>query len=444
MRALFFFGLALSLAAQTVPFPDPPPFDPADPEGFVEYPNKTGRYAWKRKGTWTPSPLQPAAAAPAQPPAAVQSMKAVLDALSSLLRATPEGASPTGWFMKEPRRYHPYYPNELPPGVTSQQLPIVFSSGFYPFYLADDLRNGAYVQVKGGETQGIYFEFNRLPGQVNQPVIAREDPPGAAPVLFFTRPSTQVTFRGYPVLDGADLLITRAGRDPYTPVPYGRALRAALAEYEKDRVSAEQRLVSLKRKEAEALSPAYEQAMRDHFEKQSGSFRESNPQKYNLRLKSMERELVYNREKARRDANPQRDEAGNWYWSPIDAAADAQRRAGALTPAESAEPACFLPAPREQGRYAMRGHVLPASSAGSGCLPLVTQNFQYFDPKLPRTAPQLLLIPQFGRCFRLNGQELVPHPLPIRSLVPPQGCFRHVPMWQALDWSKIAALLAPS
>jgi hypothetical protein len=34
-------------------------------------------------------------------------------------------------------------------------------------------------------------------------------------------------------------------------------------------------------------------------------------------------------------------------------------------------------------------------------------------------------------------------PKPVKSIIPPQGCFRHVPIWEAMDWEKAAALLAP-
>jgi hypothetical protein len=433
---------ALCLAAQTVPLPDPPPFDPADPEGLVAYPNKTGRFVWKRKGTWTASPLNGRPGTGPVTPAARQAMTATLDTLSALLRATPEGSSLTGWFMKEPRSYFLSNPADLPPGLSPQSLPIVFEAGFYPFYLADDLRNGSYVQVRGGETQGVYFVFNQLPDRQRQPVILQETTGDRTPVAFFIRPSTRTTFGGFPVLDGQDLVIKRGGRDPYAAVPYGRALRAAMPEFEKDKVSAEKRLADLKTKAAETLTPAYEQAMRDHFEKQSGAFRATNPKKYEDRLRNMERELAYYRDKAREEANPQRDAKGNWYWDPLDAFADAQQRLANLTPADEAAPACFQPAPREQGRYAIRGRILRADGSPD-CEPLVMQNFAYFDPKLPRHVPQILVVRSLGRCFQVDGDQLVPYKLPVQSLVPPQGCFRHVPIWQGLDWAKVAALLAP-
>ena len=137
----------------------------------------------------------------------------------------------------------------------------------------------------------------------------------------------------------------------------------------------------------------------------------------------MERSLADSRGQARRAANP-------------------QRRLDALTPADAALPDCYLPAPQQKRRCAIRGRILPAG-ADPLYQPLVMPNFDYFDPKLPRHVPQILTITDFGRCFPPGTGDLVPDPLPRQTDTPPQGCFRHVPMWEALDWSRVAALLAP-
>lgn len=445
MRILGLAVLSACVFAQA-PLPNPP-YDPNDPEGIVVYPNKTGRYAWKRKGTWTLfGPLNnPTGRTQGVPPvtaADTQRMNSTLDALSALLRATPEGANPVGWFMRENRTYGYVTQHETPAGFEAARLPVIFSAGFFPFYIADTLKNGVFVPDKAGETESVNFYFNRLPGKHKQRTVAQEPSANAAPVEFYTRPDTKTTYAGFPVVDGEDLMIVRGGREPWAPVPYGRALKAAMREYEKDRVTAEQRLAGLKKKEAETLMPEYEQAMRDHLEKYSGQFKTSDPKKWKGRVEGMERELAYNRERAKKEANPQKDKDGNWYWNPIDAHSDAAARLAAMTPEEAAKPACFLEATGEQGRYAIPGKILPLG-ADPKCREIVTDNFAYFDPKLPRTAPQILLVRSLGRCAKVVDGKLVGPRPDLRSLAPPQGCYRHVPMWEALDWQKVAALLAP-
>lgn len=69
-------------------------------------------------------------------------------------------------------------------------------------------------------------------------------------------------------------------------------------------------------------------------------------------------------------------------------------------------------------------------------------NYGYFDPELPRSAPQILLVRSLGRCAKVvNGQLVAPKP--VRSIFPPQGCYRHVPIWEAMEWDKAAGSRAP-
>lgn len=423
-----------------------PPYDPNDPEGLVYHPNGRTRMAWKRQGQWIGKTLAapwPAAGIPAVAPGDLAKMAATMDAVTAILRATKEGGDPRGYYMEEGRNAYYQPPHEVPPGVTLATLPIQFTVGYFPHYIYDSLRDGKWVWDKSGETTSVYLWFNRLPGRVSQNVLLKEPGRAAdAPIEIFTRPDDSRLYRGFPFLDGQDLLIARAGRDPYAPVSYARALKLAITEFEKDRKTAENRLADLKKKAAETLSPEYEKAMRDHLEKYSGQFRTTDPKKWEGRVAGMERELKYNREKAAKDADPQRDKDGAWYWNPVDAHEDAKRRLASLTAAEGAKPACYLEAKGEQGRYAMRGAILTVG-ADPACRPLVTNNYDYFDPKLPRTAPQILVIQTFGRCVKWDGAKWAGPPKAPPSYFPPQGCYRLFPIYEEMDWKKLAGLLVP-
>ncbi len=444
MRFAALLLLPLTLVAQ-VPATDPP-YDPNDPEGMVNHPNGWARFPWKRVGTWVMPALHCPYGRPNETPPAtpveVKQMDATWRALTAILRATPEAAEPRGYFVKESRTFGYFSAHGTYPGFQTARLPLVYSAGYFPFYNEDTLKNGVWSPVTGGETESVYFYFNRLPDNYKQPIVA-EEPRGRdlSAVEFFPRPDTSTSYAGFPILDGEDLVIVRGGRDPYLTVPYERALKAAMVKYQQDLDSATRRLADLKKTEAETLTPEYEQKMRDHLEKYSGQFRTTDPKKWQGRVAGMERELVYNREKARKDANPQRDKDGDWYWTPVLAHEDAARRLAAMTPELAASPACYLPKPEARGRNAMRGDIQPMG-ADPKCRELVMSNQGYFDPKLPRSAPQILLVRTFGRCAKVENGQLV-GPRPVKSLYPPQGCYRHVPIWAAMDWQKAAALLAP-
>jgi len=438
MRTLLLWLAAGSLHAQM------PTFGPDNPEGLVLFPNKTGRHAWLRKGTWTrpsigtQSSPGPSAAVTAAELAAI---RATFNKLSDLFQATPTGAARVGFFVKESRSYNYPNPYALPPGFPIARAPLVYDIGIFPFYTSDTLKNGVFVPDTGGETESIYYYFNRLPGpQRHQPAVT-ERTGDRVPVEFYPRTREIARYQGWPVYDGGDLVITRANRDPWVAAPCGRVLKAAIPLFEQDRASAESRLAGLKKENERIQSPAYEQEMRTHLEKYSGDLRTKNPQKWQGRVAGMERELAYNRDLAAKKANPQRDKDGLWYWNPVDAHAEAAKRLAALTPEDAARPTCLAPPASQDGRYQIRG-MIQISGSAPGCIDLVMDNWDYFDQKLPRVAPQILLVRSIGRCASVVDGKLVVHGRP-RNDVPPQGCFKHVPMWEELDWKQLAALVVP-
>lgn len=434
--------LCLCLPAQTQKLP----YDPNDPDGLVMFPNGTGRFVWKRKGIWRVTPLNSYGngRTVAGPTVAERKMMTdTLNALSGMLRATPTGSSLTGFFVNEGRGVG--YPEaaDAAPGRSLATVPFQIFAGIFPFYLYDLKVNGQYVPRFDGETESVYFYFNRLPGSLGNAALVTESNAAGATTEFYVRPAVTGEYRGFPVYNDKDLVITRRGLDPWAPAPYGRVLKAAMAQYEKDRATAEARLAGHKKDNEETQSAAYEQKMREHLEKYYGTLQASNAGKWQLRVANMERELTYNRQLAAKKANPQRDQDGAWYWNPVTAYQEASQRLAAMTAEEAQRPACFRPALAKDGRYAMTGDIGMAGE-DSACQPLVSDNRGYFDPKLSRGAAQIMVLSSFGRCAKVMGGRAVTRAVfPADSIVPPQGCQKHVPMWEEMDWQKVAALLAP-
>lgn len=420
-----------------------PPYDPNDPEGLVPFPNGTGRYAWKRKGIWKTGPLRSYGFKLKTAPLTAAELKSITETfnvLTDVQKATPEGSSLIGYFMEESRGYT--YPDQfvLPGNKTLASMPFEFANGYFPFHLWDLLDHGKYVPQFNGETESIYYHFNRLPGKGKNAVIAKEPIPDRLGVEFYVRPKVIGKIAGFPVYESGDLVMARAGRDPWAPAPYGRVLKSSMTELEKDRIGAEQHLANLKKQNEETQAPAYEEKMRAQFEKNYGNLKATRPDRYQTRLTSLENELKYNRALAAKKANPQSDNDGAWYWNPVNAHAEAARLLVSATAADGNKPACFLPSAVKDGRYAIQGSILTVEAGGPECQPLVMDNFDYFDPKLSRVTPQILTVVSVGRCGSfVNGQftQGQKH----TRISPPQGCFRHVPIWQTMDWNRVAALL---
>ncbi len=442
MKSLLGLASLILLVAADLPAQAP---GSIDAEGNKYFPNGLGRYPLRRKGIWQVTKLSNPGGnlsrVPVIAPSELQSINGTLDGLSAIFKATPESNVLEGYWMKESRSFD--YANKAgqPPEFAAARLPFAFCTGFFPFYLEDVLTNGKYVPQWGGETAAIYFWFNRLPGSMGRRVVLTDRLANEHDVEIYFRPRITGTYQGHPLIEGQDLLIARPGRDPWMAVSYARALKLAIPQLEKDRDGAERRLAELKKKHEETQSPAYEAQMRAHLEKYSGEFRTSNPEKWKGRVAGMERELQYNREKAAKDANPGRDKNGLWYWNPIDALAEARKRAAELTPADSTVPGCFLAAPKEatDGRYAMNG-AIERLGANPACEALVTDNHAYFDPKLPRSEAQILFVRSIGRCGKVVDGKLIAAEKPEPDK-PSQGCKRHPIYWEQMDWAKVSALV---
>jgi len=426
----------------------PPAFEPGDAEGLVTSPNPRIRHAWKRKTFWKTS-SEPGRGTfrviPPQTAAERARMTATLDALTALLKATPNGSNGEGFWMLDSRTLDYFDPFVLPDATPLGKYPLTFDTGLFPFYHSDVETKGVWAMSVKGETESAYFFFNRLPELLNSSPLLTEPRPGdRPPEAFYLRPRQTATWQGLPVYEGHALVIAREGRDPWAPVPLARVMKAAMGAFEKDRKTAEDRLARNTQKLAEVMAPAWEAQMRETFEKQNGDLRTSRPTNYAARQRSLEHEIGVLRQQAQADANPQKDAKGSWYWAPLDAHDDAVRRLAALSPEEANGPACFIErttAERSTGRFTIPGAFVPEASA-PGCRQVVRTNWDYFDLSLPRTTPQILFVRDFGRCVKVAGDQLVSAPIS-RWDVPPQGCVQHAQIWREADWAKIAALVTP-
>jgi len=442
--ALFLATSAATLVAQNPK--QAPTFEPSDTEGLVTSPNPRIRHAWKRKTFWK-TVSEPGRGTfrliPPQTAAERARMTATLDALTALLKATPTGSNGEGFWMMDSRTLDYFDPFVLPEKTPLGKYPLTFDTGLFPFYHEDVETNGTWQLSRKGETESAYFFFNRLPESLDVPPLLTEARPGdRPPEPFYLRPRVTGTWQDLPVYEGQSLVVAREGRAPWAPVSLERALKASMGAFEKDRKTAEDRLAGYKQKLAEVMAPDWEAQKRATFEKTNGELRVSRPSNYAARLRSLDNEITVLRQQAQTDANPQKDAKGQWYWGAVDAHDDAVRRLAELGLDEAQAPACFVPLPSGQsgnGRYAMTGSIIPEASA-PGCRQIVRTNWDYFDLSLPRTAPQILFVRDFGRCVKVAGDALVSAPIS-RWDHPPQGCVQHAQMWREVDWTQIAALV---
>jgi hypothetical protein len=103
------------------------------------------------------------------------------------------------------------------------------------------------------------------------------------------------------------------------------------------------------------------------------------------------------------------------------ALAKAEQRRATLAEADRSAPACFVSAGTSPDARIRRG---PAP----GRAPLVRFNPGFFDPALPRWAPQLVVVTQAGRCYERVGRTGPEHP---------SGCTANRALLESLDRQRI-------
>ncbi len=108
--------------------------------------------------------------------------------------------------------------------------------------------------------------------------------------------------------------------------------------------------------------------------------------------------------------------------------ADARAKADGLSAADKAAPACYA----SGGASAGRGLALSrfGRAPAPGCDPLVRPNWSLFNPALPRSAPQLLVITRVERC--LDPNRTTPHP---------GGCTANLRLLESIDKAALLAWL---
>ncbi len=333
-----------------------PQFEPGDAEGLVVSPNPRVRHAWKRKVFWRVSP--PESSRPSRLHSSADGRRTGADHRGARrAHRDPEGHAHRisrrgvlgAW---TPASIDYADPFDVPATTPLAKFPLTFSTGLFPFYHSDLESNGTWRLSVAGETESVYFHFNRLPA------VARCDTDPHRGAGWRPRAGTALPApaRHRHLARAADLRGPASRRRPRGTRPLGG--RAAgprthggdgrLREGSQDRGEPSCRLQDGARDRDERRRGR--QQKRETFEKQNGELRTSRPSNYGARLRSLENEIVVLRQEAQTNAQPQKDAKGAWYWNPVDAHDEAARRLAALSPDEAAGPACFVELPTAAAR----------------------------------------------------------------------------------------------
>ncbi|MEJ5369962.1 MAG: hypothetical protein WHT08_16740 [Bryobacteraceae bacterium] len=416
---------------------------PQGPEGIVynkDWP--TLRLPTLRKGKWDAWRLQSNPGNGGQRVTLSANERAQVEghlkAVAEAVESTPYAQAQTGWFAERSIAWvNTRFPNER---FSISKLPVMSFYSLYPFWLMDKkiVKNGVeqWVPDWSHETVSITFWIN--PEHWGPPggLILQESADDGSRLSWYADPQPEGEFGGYPVYGGY-AVIARKGRPLFRDVTVARALAKFLPLYREDWNAAQQRFQGLQRKLAETESEDYARREWADFEREYGAWKATRPRDYEFRRKVRADAIERARQEAREAAAPPAGSPqGAWYWEPKLALEAMERLASENA---GARPACFEAAGSGTALYKSGGYIRVAGSAPN-CKPIREPNPDYYDATLPRTAPQMIALGDLTRCIDLKTKQPKDQSIPAHV---PHGCNVHLAIWAQMDWTKLAAVLAP-
>ena len=340
-------------------------------------------------GTWKPwKPFSAVASVRTErgaTAAEVKAFEATLLALNAILQRAPGVATPRGYSVETWGSLSGVglaIPGK-PPG---RAWPLGGELEFGAFPIFEYERNGKTIREDTGETALLNF-------QVNDPWIQSGRGPvewGTVETDAFMQPQLNGEVAGIPRY-GDILVMAKPTASLWTPLPLGEALGLVAASRRTDVASFQESLEKFKARLAVVRDPAWrEQRMKSARE---SAARLPNPEAFVAQIEaamrteeeSLVREIgpTAGTGKGLIDAQRTLDEATLWI--------------AELSPADRGAQACYAASGK-----GLRAKFRPGS--GGGCVLLVRPNYQYFNPALPRSAPQVLTITPVARCFDTSNK----------------------------------------
>jgi hypothetical protein len=378
------------------------------------------RYRSTETGPWRPwhfTAIDSARQSRGATVAEVQAFQARLQELAAIVKRAPAVTPPIGFAGELWGSLSSHDPAAGP----GRAVPLAGSLSFGAFPLIEFTRNGRLVNedLKGGETELLLFEVNDIGGHMYG--TSRPDGWGEVQVDAFVEPATGESVGGLPRI--GDVFVVRRNPKPlWVPFPVADALKPI----------------------AKNARTTFEQ-MRDAYNKETAAFTEwKSPAKRAARRADWQKaaktmpnggaEFLASMEQADvqiEAANTARLQPGGPEDTRVTEAAReleaVEAAIAALSPDERSAPSCYDP---RASRPADRFRALDGAPAS--CRALVQPNPDYFDTKLPRSSPQVVMLSMFTRCVQPESSGLT---------APRGGCVINRALVESMDWDAVRAWL---
>ena len=379
------------------------------------------RYRPTETGPWRPwsfTAIATARQSRGATAAEVQAFQSRLQALAAIVKAAPAVATPIG-FAGELWGSLAGYDTSAPAG-TGKTVPLAGSLGFGAFPLIEFQRGGRLVNedLKGGETETLQFLVNQIDGSV----YGGSRPQGwsAASIDAFVEPAAGAAVAGLP--RAGDVFVVRKNPKPlWVPFPLADALQPIVAER---RSLYENRRDNYAREVAEftAWKTPEKRAARRAEWKKSAAVMPNGGADFLADMEKSEPQIEA--------AQESRLKPGGSDESAVRAAErelqEVEGILAGLSPDAKRAPSCY-----DERTTRLTGRFRELAGAPASCRPLVRPNPGYFDPTLPRSAPQVLMIASFTRCLGSAASTATTR----------GGCTINRALVDSMDWDAVRAWL---
>jgi len=373
------------------------------------------------KGPWRPWSFTAIASARQQRGATaadVQAFEKRQQELAAIIKAAPAVATPIG-FAAEVWGSLGSYQSPVPGQPAGRAVPLAGNLGFGAFPLVEFMRNGRMVNedLKGGETETLDFVLNEISGHVYG--TSRPQGWGSAELEAFVEPVAGAPVAG--LVRVGDVFVVKKNPKPlWVPFAAGDALQPILENrrelFENRRDSYAKQVAEF----AEWQTPAKRAARRAEWQKTAAAMPKgaefvATMEKTDAQIEAAKKTQLATggpEEKGVREA--ERD------------VKEVEAIIAALSPEQRKAASCY-----NQSGSRLAEQFRLKDGAPAACRPLVKPNWDYFDPKLPRSAPQVLIVDSFARCLTPASKAQTHR----------GGCVINRALVESMDWDAVRAWL---
>ncbi|BCS32201.1 hypothetical protein TBR22_A14110 [Luteitalea sp. TBR-22] len=349
-------------------------------------------YMYDAVGTWKPWKMQlssGARAAAKATPAELKAFEGELLKFSEIWKRAPGVAEPRGFSVEV--WGHLSGAAAVPAGAPrAARPPIAGGVTFAAFPIFEYERDGTRVRADTGETELLTFMVNDISGAV----IGRPGPEpwrGVEHDIIF--PFVQKGERGGFPFHEEIVVMTKRTAPLYLPVNLEEAWTMQVKVSKKEVAEAAEVVGRFQQNLDKHLDPAERASRQAEYQRNSRDM--PDPAAY---LRQMSEVEAVTEKSLRSELAPGSSSVVRLRTTEKELAA-AEAALAALAPEQRAAEACFVTdATRVEGR-------LRPGPANARCQALVRPNTGFFDPSLPRSAPQIAILWDATRCFERKAER---------------------------------------